>query len=199
MPNRPFHVKQSKNMARKGRKMYREPSGKRQRPSSTERAETIMSVALDARARQFGVKEAPLDIETNVLGRLRATGELSQRQYEAGISYRAIVADYDRVHLIRGVQKAGDLNGGGGRDGDVVTAEYLERAERAVRRYTECERALAIANVEDRHASYTVKAVVIADWAADYFTPALRVGLNALAHVLQLPPDPTSDRMREAA
>lgn len=179
--------------------MYREPSGKRQRPSAEERADKVRQVALEARGRLFGLdgSQVPPDIETNVLGRLRATGEVSQRQYDAGTQYRAIVRAYDRIHLIGGLPKAGDLNrGGGGIDGadpfdpDTREAHEAETA-RAVKRYRECEAALR--QCEDRHASPTVKAVVIADWPADFFTPALRVGLNALAQSLQLPLDPPKE------
>lgn len=190
-------------MSRRGRPRKpgpRTPNGQLQRDSRQERRENMQSTALEARARQFGMapKDVPPDIETNVLGRLRATGEISPRQHEAGTIYRRIVAVYDRAHLAKGVPKAGDMDRSGGFDGiDPFHPEFREAWEadhaKAVRRYDECEAALQQANVEDRHASYTVKAVVIADWAVDYFTPALRVGLNALAHVLQLPLDPPKE------
>ncbi len=149
---------------------------------------------MEARARQFGIADptfAPLDIETNVIGKLFATRELSRRQYEAATRYRTAVAEYDRVSLVRGLPKAGDLDRGGGYDGadpfDPNTRQAHEDDYRtAVRRWEECERALQDANREDKHASYTVKAQVIADWSAPYFIPALRVGLNHLARVFRL-------------
>ena len=153
--------------------------------------EKAMQVGLEARGRVFDLDPSQVARmpASTVLGLLRATRELSGRQYEAGSLYQDVVLAYDRAMLVRKLPAAGDLNRGGGHDGkDPFDPLYREMHEAAFasakRRYDQCEAALAEANREDRHASYTVKAVVLADWQMEYFTPALRVGLNHLARVL---------------
>jgi hypothetical protein len=182
--------------------MSREPSGKRQRPSSTERAETIMSVALEARERVFGLSpdQARSMPETSPLGRLRATREISMRQYEAGARFQRIAQDYDKAMLAKGVPSGGDLNRSRSFDADDGTeAEYVAWCRKAIARYKDCHRALEDANREDRNAAMATKLIAVVGFDKPELVASLRVGLNAIAHVLQLPPDPTNDRMRVAA
>lgn len=182
--------------------MYREPSGKRQRASAQERANTVMAVALAGRERVFGLsaEQAKAMPESSALGRLRASREISMRQYEAGARYQGIARDYAKALGAKGLPQPGDLNRSRAHDGDDGTAEdYVRWCRRAIERHDACARALGEADRLDRHASTTVRAVVIADWLVPYFVPALRVGLNALAHVLQIPPDPEPKEARIAA
>ncbi|MCW5697181.1 MAG: hypothetical protein KIS96_10690 [Bauldia sp.] len=167
----------------------REPNGRAKRGSAADRAEDMRAVALEARARVFALaKETAAAMpETSVLGRLRATGEISARQYEAGALYREVVRAYDRMMMARGLPKAGDLERRPSFDGsDGADPDYRRAFDRAVRAFDECASALRTAAREDRLAPATVNAVAISDLSVPQFTPALRVGLNHLARALKV-------------
>lgn len=189
-------------MPRNRRSIYREPSGKRQRPSAREKAQDMQQAAYEARQRVFRLTESQARAmpETTVLGRYRAMGELSMRQYEAGARYAGIVRDYDAAMLVKGLPKAGDLDRGHGHDnGDGTDPDYVADFRTSVRRFDECEAALEAAKIEDKMAKAVVNAIALSDQDAPHFIPALRIGLNHLARVFRLPVNDESRRAEERA
>jgi hypothetical protein len=118
--------------------------------------------------------------QTSVLGRLAATGEISRRQFQAGVRYAEIVREHDALLGRTGVMA-----------GSVVGDATPERAARAhyrsvMARYDRCRAVLRDAGREDRMSSAVVDAVTVNNWELPELTPTLRIGLNHLARTLDV-------------
>ena len=99
---------------RRGRKrkiVDRQPNGQPAR-SKPQHREDMLSIALEARQRVFGVgsETARAMPETTFLARLFATGEVSQRQYDAAVQYEEIRRAFVQLHPTRGYPEAGNLD-----------------------------------------------------------------------------------------
>lgn len=151
----------------------------------------MQHVVRQARERVFGLskRQASEMPETSVLGRLCATGEISRRQWEAGARYAEIVREHDMLIGVRSLPKAGDLDRGGGHDGEESDAARA-RYRSAMARYDRCRSALRDAMREDRMAASVVDAVAMNNWALPDLVHSLRIGLNHLAQAtdIALPP-----------
>lgn len=191
-------------MTRKGRKRSpkakRHPGGRIIQPSTNDR--DLASVVLGARQRVHGLTEAQASQmpETTILGRLRATGEITARQYEAGVEYRQVVSLYDKAMMVRkpesilakmAVSKDEEPPRREKTDwrrpyrfSDGSDDDYVEWFEMVLRVYDRCERALV--ECPDRMAKAAVNACALADFDAPHFVGSLRIGLNALARVLDV-------------
>lgn len=199
---------------RRGRKRHinakRYPGGRTVRLSPTRLAEDIQAVAMAARQRVFGLTpdQAVRMPETSVLGWLCATGEISARQNEAASIYHRLTRSYDKVMgwhhptgvIARMVATRDDEKPVSDRDvvilptapHDGTDQDYVEWCEGVVMAFDDCRRALA--GCGDRFALSVVNAVVLSDRDIPFFIGALRVGLNALAQALRLPPEPEPER-----
>ena len=176
-------------MSRAGRKRKntrRHPNGQVYRAPVDER-----ETALKARERVFKVTamvaaEMP---ETSFLGRLRATGELSRRQMEAANAYRAILEEFHRLYPTRGYPEAANLDRGGGHDSsDGTEPEYVLRFRSLTAKERLCRQVL---QDSDHRAPNIVNAIVLLDHWQPQMIGVLRVGLNALANVLDIPQEKT--------
>jgi hypothetical protein len=191
-------------MARAGRKRAvgsREPSGKFQRIPQAVQERQVKSVVLDARSNIYNVsdKVAERMPETSFVGYLMATGELTSRQFEAASGYRNVIAEYDSLHPVRGFPRPGDLNKVGGIGGEEDEDGDRRRWKRALNRYQDCEAALNGTRSADYHAAAITRNIVLKDFVNPFVTPSLRIGLNAIAHVLGLPVEPPSPALDHPA
>lgn len=147
-------------------------------------AEPIERLVAEARERVFLLSRRSGGgvAQTSVLGRLAATGEISRRQYEAGVSYAGIVREHDALLGQKVVHRGGELRNDAGSDAVAERAAYRS----AMARYDHCRAALRDAGREDRMAAAVVDAVTVNNWELPELTPALRIGLNHLARTLDL-------------
>lgn len=155
-----------------------------------QKAEDMTSVVREARERVYGLTKSQLKEmpHSSELGRLRATGEISPRQYEAGSAYIEIVRLRNRMIEAKSYPLAGDLDRQGGFDGEDGTSEsYKARYRYAEQQYKLAQSALRDAAMEDRLCPSVVDAVCLNDWKLPAMTPQLRVGLNHLARALGIP------------
>lgn len=157
----------------------------------TERAENMVAVAQEARQRVFGLSPASAARmpETSSLGRLRALGAtdgISWAQYEAACQYREIVTRYRSLHPVRGYPAPGDYGPKGGDGAADADDAYVRAFQRARDRYEACRAALREADLVDWRASGVVDKVVLTDWNMVHLIGSLRLGLNALAHMLRI-------------
>jgi len=202
-------------MTRKGRRpgrkrqpnALRAPSGRIEhntKRSNEARTGEMRDVVYSARERVFGVTEAQARAmpESSVIGRLRATGEISKRQFDALDGYRKVLRLYDRAMMVKrdtGIlakvvaSEPDDVETPSGwtfigpampSEGD--HPEYIDWCRGVVKRYDALARALA--GCGDPMARAAVQAAV-GDLEAPYFIGALRIGANALAKALGLPKD----------
>lgn len=142
----------------------------------------MTSVVQEARRRVFGLSKTVAERmpSTSVLGRLRATGEVSQAQYDAGARYGEVVRLHDQLLGAKGFPSAGNLDRTAGHDGGEESAAARLRYLEAMSRYDNARSALREASGEDRMASSVVDAVCVNDWDLPDMTPSLRIGLNKL-------------------
>jgi hypothetical protein len=159
--------------------------------SKVERAENMVTVAQEARQRVFGVSAASAARmpETSGLGRLRvlgATDGISWAQYEAACEYRSIVRRYHSLHPIRGYPHPGDYGPRGGDGAADADDAYVQSFRRAVDRYEDCRSALREAGAVDWRVQQVVDNVVLDGFEMPHQLGALRLGLNALAHMLRI-------------
>lgn len=178
---------------RRGKKRHinaqRYPSGQVRRATPMERERDVIAAVQEARQRVFGLSPEQVAIlpESTVLGRLCATGEITRRQYDVGSLYLHANREAHRAMQSRGYPAAGDLSRGHGHDGgEGDEPEYIEWVRKALTRSEVLRQALA--GCGDRFAPAVVDAVVLHDKDLPFFIGALRVGLNALAQALRLPP-----------
>lgn len=174
-------------MAR-GRKRKNAPrvNGRVKQKPRTERREDLQSVVREARERVLALTAAAATRlpETTELGRLLATGEISQRQYDAGDDYAKAVRAHDSLLGVRGYPRAGDLDrAGGGHQSTEESDEERAGYRRAMSKYDRSRSALREACREDRMASAVVDAVCVNGWELPDLVPSLRVGLNHLARL----------------
>jgi len=172
-----------------GRKRKNGPrsNGKLKPQPRYEKREDMQSVVREARERVYGVTRLQAEVmpQTTELAHLLATGEISQRQYDAGARYGDIVRAHDALLGIRGVPKAGDLDRGAAHDGDETAADR-SRYRSAMAKYDRCRSALRELWQQDRMALSVVDAVCVNDWALPDMVPSLRVALNRLARVVDV-------------
>ena len=187
---------------RRGRKrkiVDRQPNGQPAR-SKPQHREDVLSIALEARQRVFGVgsETARAMPETTFLVRLFATGEVSQRQYDAAVQYEEIRRAFVQLHPTRGYPEAGNLDRGGGFDAsDGSEPDYVRRFNRVSDQERACRQALYDADKDDARASHAVEHVVMQRFAQPHLVVPLRIGLNALANALNIPlPTRTIDSLR---
>lgn len=168
----------------------REPNGRHQRAPRQERADEVRRPVYEARQRVFGVTRAQAEAMpvTSFLGALVAAGEISQRQLEAAHAYLGVCRDYDRLHpSVRGYPESGNLDRGGGYDASEVGEDYLRRFRKVTGLWNRCERALRDTFSQDVRAYTVTQNVVLQGYHMPSHVDALRIGLNALAHVFGLP------------
>ena len=158
-------------------------------PDARKEADAI-SVAIEARSRMFGLplSQTPKSISTSFLGRLRATEQLSERQYEAAKQYQDLMHQVARFHMLRGFPNAGDLDRGGGYDdSDGTEEDYVAKFRSTMSLEERCRIALNEANHSDDRTGSAVQFVVLQDYEQPHLVGALRIGLNALARVFGIP------------
>jgi len=198
-------------MSKKGGKRksleQRAPSGRIvQKYAPMADAKEAMSVAVEARARQFGVSipEAADMRETSYLGELRRLGQqgngISLQQYMTANAYLRHTQLYDGLHPQRGYPEAANLMRGGGYDGSSgEEPEYVAMFKRVSLKEREVEQALFEANREDFRARDALKHIVIEDWRQPHLVGSLRTALNHLApvfHVTEYDDDKEGQRHR---
>lgn len=150
----------------------------------------MKSVALEARQRVFGISAelAQSMPETSSLGKLKVQKEITQRQFDAAGEYAKLMMTYDRLFPIKPLQPAGDLDRGGGYDASEGTDEwYIQHFRKTSRTVASCRDALMEADRTDSRCSRTVANVVFNDAYMPHLVGPLRLGLNALARVFDLP------------
>lgn len=163
-----------------------EPGPKEREEAKAEKAEEVMSVALEARQRVFLVPEtqAKLAEAGSVIGRLLLTREIGRHQFEAARKYEEVVALANAAILARGFPTPGDLNRSGGHDdSDGTEPGYVARCKAATDKANHCWRALREAGQLCR---WAVDTIVIEDQPVPHAIGDLRLGLNALCRVLKI-------------
>lgn len=179
----------------------RHPDGTVHRRSQAQIEQDTVSVAIQARQRVFGVSESDAKAmqETSFLAQLRVQDEISQRQYDAAMTYQALIEDYYHLYPIRKLAAAGDLDRGGGFDAsDGTDPDYIERARKITGMVSQCREALNDANKVDGRTRAVIENVVIRRTRQPWLVEPLRLGLNVLANVFNLPlPKPLLDKSSE--
>lgn len=164
----------------------RHPSGQIVRRSTEEREEEAMSIAIEARAKHYGV---PPELARDpligaALGRLFRAGVIDQDQFEAGQRFAIVKAAYERAIMVKRQRSGGDFDGRGGHDGsEGNNPEYVEWYQRATGDYRDARSALLAA---DPLALMVVEAVCTEDRDMPTSAGELRVGLNALARLWRI-------------
>lgn len=178
-------------MSRRGRTRKsgrRTACGKLVQAKAEERADKVRAVPLEARQRVHGLtpNQAASEHAGTVLGRLWLARAISEAQRDAGYRYTAIVAAFHKAIWLRKLTAAGDLDRGGGHDGDAdPTPDEVAAFKRARERHRQCRTGMLTCGVP--LAAMTVETVVIQDMElSERFYPDLRAGLDALAKVLRI-------------
>jgi hypothetical protein len=175
--------------SRRGRKRKtmaaRHPDGRTVKLTEKQRVQDIVSVVREARQRVFGIDPDEMP-ETSVIGALKASGEISRRQFDALDRYREIVQDHRRYTLARPLPSAGNLDRTHGHDDSSgEDPSYVLRFNVAMRLYERCTDALR--RCPDAFVTSVVDMVVMGDQFAPHFIGSLRIGANELARELGLP------------
>lgn len=163
-------------------------------PRETER--DVVSSVLDARQRVYGVPGKAMR-ESSEIGRLLATGEITDLQFRALTKYRRAVHRYDEAMkapklvsatevLSKSIASDGPADDRPRRPFDSMgnSDEYVEWVDYAREIYMDCRRALRA--VPDPVTLSVVDIVAVSDLSCPHYVGALRLGANALVHVFRI-------------
>lgn len=166
--------------------------------SRRETEKDVVASVLEARERVYGVPGKSMR-ESSEIGRLLATGEITDRQYRALAGYRRAVHRYDEAmkapKLLSGTDVLSKSIASEGRliddrprrpfDGVGNDPEYVDWVEYAKAIYLDCQRALIAC--PDSVTRSVVDIIAVSDLPAPQYVGALRLGANALVRVLHVP------------
>jgi hypothetical protein len=166
----------------------RHPHGGVVRRSVVEQRDDAVSVALEARQRQYGARpEDAAHVEwESALGRLyKQEVDEARRRYEIGCRYRDMRAEYDRIMGVKPMRSGSDVDrqqaGFDARDG--TDDAHRERDNRVREIYRRCF--LALLATGDDKALGIIERVAVEDQPAGHLVESLRLALNAVGKVLR--------------
>lgn len=166
--------------------------------SRRESEKDVVAAVLEARQRVFGVPGKAMR-ESTEIGRLLATGEITDIQFRALTKYRRAVHRYDEAmkapRLVSGTDVLSKSIASDGPnpdankprrafDGNGTSEDYVDWVEHAKDIYMDCQRALRA--VPDPVTLSVVDIVTLSDIPCLHYVGALRLGANALVHVFRL-------------
>lgn len=173
--------------------VYREPSGKKQRPSKDDVAPAVArknrATVVNARMRHNGLSEqlANQPEARWWLGTLYLRGRIPWRVHEAIDRYATIKRNMSKVCQTPRVRSGSVLDGFGGFDGaDGDDPHYVEWVARVRQQYRECRHALA--TCKDNLAAMMVDAAIDGENLGDWLD-TICAGGHALADMMNLPED----------
>lgn len=170
-------------MARPGRK--RKP-GERYPSGDLKEREDPRDVVAAARIRLYGIapEEAKKREPGSAIGRALMAGQISQDQFEAGMTWAERVRAMEWAMDTKRPRSASDFSGAGGYDGREGDEEaYVDACRRARSKYQEM---LGSVQRADRYGAYALNRWVIED-AEDYaLIGSYRIAANAINRLLKL-------------
>jgi hypothetical protein len=158
----------------------RRPDGKAIRP------EDARETAIEARMRLFGLsrEEAVRQEAGSAIGRALNNKDITRDQFDACMEWLVRLDSYERAIGVRRVRSASDYGGAGGfAGGDGDEPDYVERCQRACRRYGEIRRWVMDA---DAFGLFALETWVKDDIEAYKLVGSLRVAANAIHRLLRL-------------